>query len=179
MKHDENTAVVIGVWKLYNDNVDASNGIIHYFLSLQPKNKENNKHLRLQRLDSSTRCMTIRYREISNLQYCDILYENFVVEWYRRTITRWRMSCHKSKQVDTPDPKHLDKNGSVYFATSWRMNNMLSSPALHTYSSDNTTSICYPDTLLHKQFYTLQQPMTPTQLESICSISKITWMNGK
>ena len=95
MKHDENTAVVMGVWKLYNDNVDTPDGIIHYFQTLQPKNKDNNKHLRKQRLESSTQTMSSRYREISNLQYCDILYEEFVIERYRTIITRWRLSCHK------------------------------------------------------------------------------------
>ena len=39
--------------------------------------------------------MSSRYREISNLQYCDILYEEFVIERCRTIITRWRLSCHK------------------------------------------------------------------------------------
>ena len=95
MKHDEDSAIVIGVWNLYNDNVNTSDCIIHYFQSLQPKNKENNTHLRKQRIDASTQSMTSRYKEISNLQYCDVLYQKFVVERYRITITRWRMSCHK------------------------------------------------------------------------------------
>ena len=95
MKHDENTAVVMGVWNLYNENVDTPHGIIHYFQSVQPKNREKNKHLRKQRLESSTQSMSLRYKEISNLQYCDVLYDEFVIERYRMTITRWRMSCHK------------------------------------------------------------------------------------
>ena len=30
----------------------------------------------------------------SNLEYCDILYNSFVVEKYRTVITRWRLSSH-------------------------------------------------------------------------------------
>ena len=96
MKHDENVAVVIGVWNLYNSKVDNANeGIIHYYQKLQPKNRENNKIDRSARINASNQTMTQRYREISNLQYCDVLYDSFMIERNRIVITRWRLSCHR------------------------------------------------------------------------------------
>ena len=44
--------------------------------------------------------MTIRYREVSNLQYSDVLYNSFMTEKYRTVITRWRLSCH-SLRIET------------------------------------------------------------------------------
>ena len=89
MKHDENVAVVMGVWNLYNSKVDNANeGIIHYYQKLQPKNRENNKIDRSARINASNQTMTQRYREISNLQYCDVLYDSFLIERNRVVITR-------------------------------------------------------------------------------------------
>ena len=95
MKHDEKAAVVIGIWNLYNNKVDAgSEGIINYYQKLQTKNRESNKEQCKNRIQTSEMSMTIRYKDISNLQYSNILYNSFMVEKYRTVITRWRLSCH-------------------------------------------------------------------------------------
>ena len=95
MKHDENAAVVIGIWNLYNNKVDAgSEGIIHCYQNLQTKNRESDKEQRKNRIQTSEMSMTMRYKDISNLQYSNVLYNSFMVEKYRTVITRWRLSCH-------------------------------------------------------------------------------------
>lgn len=100
MKHDEASAIVIGVWNLYNNIVGPQNGFIHYYQSLQPKNKVTNKTNRKERIQLSDLSMSSRYKEISNLKYCDVLYNSFVVERYRTIITRWRLSSH-SLRIET------------------------------------------------------------------------------
>ena len=44
--------------------------------------------------------MTIRYRDVSTLQYSDALYDSFMIEKYQTVITRWRLSCH-SLRIET------------------------------------------------------------------------------
>ena len=101
MELENETAIAMSIWKLYNDMVDAeSGGIIHYFQNLEPKNKQKNREKRIERINTSTRTMTIRYREITKLEFCDILYDSFVVEKNRRAITRWRLSSH-SLRIET------------------------------------------------------------------------------
>ena len=101
LKHEENAAVVIGIMNLYNSKVDAgSEGIVNYYQNLQAKNRELDKTQRKDRINTSELSMTIRYREVSNLQYPDVLYNSFMTEKYRTVITRWRMSCH-SLRIET------------------------------------------------------------------------------
>ena len=95
MNQTEDTAIAMNIWNLYNEQVDStSEGMIHYFQNLEPKNKENNKEARKGRANTSALSMTVRYRELTNLEYCDILYNSFVTEKNRTVITRWRLSCH-------------------------------------------------------------------------------------
>ena len=101
LKHEESAAVVKGIWNLYQNKVDAgSGGIIEYYQSLQSKNKESNREQRKNRINSSEMSMTVRYRDVSTLQYPSILYDSFVIEKYRTVITRWRLSCH-SLRIET------------------------------------------------------------------------------
>ena len=101
IKHDENSAIAMCIWNLYNSMVDAATeGIVHYYQSLQPKNREINKDVRKNRINTCNKTMTARYRDITNLQYCDTLYNCFVVEKNRKVITRWRFSCH-SLRIET------------------------------------------------------------------------------
>ena len=90
-----------GIWNLYQNKVDAgSGGIIEYYQNLQSKNKESNREQRKNRINSSEMNMTVRYRDVSTLQYPSILYDSFVIEKYRTVITRWRLSCH-SLRIET------------------------------------------------------------------------------
>ena len=85
----------MSIWNLYNDNVDSSvEGVIHYFQNLQQKNKQKDKEARKERSRLSQRSMTVRYRELTDFEHCEILYNSFVVEKYRIAITRWRLSSH-------------------------------------------------------------------------------------
>ena len=86
---------------LHSDSVDSSSqGVIHYFQNLQPKNKKEDKEARKNRANLSERSMTVRYRELTNLEHCDILYNSFVIEKSRTVITRWRLSSH-SLRIET------------------------------------------------------------------------------
>ena len=38
--------------------------------------------------------MSKRYYDLTNLRYCEILYNSFINERDRIIITRWRLSCH-------------------------------------------------------------------------------------
>ena len=95
INQSEDTAIAMNIWNLYNNNVDsASEGVIHYYQNLEPENKKKNKETRKERTNLSELSMTTRYRELTNLEYCDTLYNTFVIEKNRIVITRWRLSCH-------------------------------------------------------------------------------------
>ena len=95
LNQSEDTAIAMSIWNLYNDNVDSSvEGVIHYFQNLQQKNKQKDKEARKERGRLSQRSMTVRYRELTDFEHCEILYNSFVVEKYRIAITRWRLSSH-------------------------------------------------------------------------------------
>ena len=73
--------------RLQADHIDSNttaNNIIESNI-----NERNNRLLNEER----TRVMT--YREITNLEYNKALYNSFVNDELRITITRWRLSCHK------------------------------------------------------------------------------------
>ena len=75
--------------------IDAgSEGIINYYQNLQSKNRESNKEQRKNRIETSIMSMTLRYKEVTNLQYSNVLYNSFMYEKYCTVITRWRLSCH-------------------------------------------------------------------------------------
>ena len=44
--------------------------------------------------------MTVRFYDLTNLQYSHVLYDSFLTEKYRTVITRWRLSCH-SLRIET------------------------------------------------------------------------------
>ena len=95
INQSEDTAIAMNIWNLYNNNVDsASEGVIHYYQNLEPENKKKNKETRKERTNLSELSMTTRYKELTNLEYCDTLYNTFVIEKNRIVITRWRLSCH-------------------------------------------------------------------------------------
>ena len=95
INQSEDSAIAMNIWNLYNNNVDsASEGVIHYYQNLEPENKKKNKETRKERTNLSELSMTTRYRELTNLEYCDTLYNTFVIEKNRIVITRWRLSCH-------------------------------------------------------------------------------------
>ena len=117
MKHDQNSAIVIGVWNLYNNIIGNEVGFLHYFQSLEPKNKCTNKTNRVERIQLSDRSMSSRYNELCSLKYCETLYNSFVIERYRTVITRWRLSSH-SLRIETgrytrPKTPRSERNCSI------------------------------------------------------------------
>ena len=108
----------MNIWNLYNDNVDSSSeGVIHYFQSLQPENRKKDKETRKERARLSQLSMTTRYRELTNFEHCDILYKSFVIEKYRTVITRWRLSSHplriETGRYHRPKLARAERNCSV------------------------------------------------------------------
>ena len=101
MNQSEDTAIAMSIWNLYSESVDSSSqGVIHYFQNLQTGNRKEDKEARKSRANLSERSMTVRYRELTNLEHCDVLYNSFIIEKYRTVITRWRLSSH-SLRIET------------------------------------------------------------------------------
>ena len=56
---------------------------------------ESNILERKERLQSGATTKIALYKEITNLEYNQVLYRSFVNDELREIITRWRLSCHK------------------------------------------------------------------------------------
>ena len=67
--------------------------VIRYYNSLSDTHCDNDKKKRKERMLEAETTYIKRYREITNLQYCHSLYDSFLREDIRITITRWRLSC--------------------------------------------------------------------------------------
>ena len=61
---------------------------------------ENNVNGMKQKIMESNSTHCTRYREISNCEYNDVLYNQFMREDRRIVLSRWRLSCH-SLRVET------------------------------------------------------------------------------
>ena len=68
---------------------------LDYYESLRQPDSVRNINLMKNLINLSEKSMHIRYRDLFNLQYNDILYSSFVNDNERMIITRWRLSCHK------------------------------------------------------------------------------------
>ena len=69
--------------------------ISDYYNSLKKNNFELNKVNRLNKLEQSNRSMDLRYKELVGLDKPNCLYNSYVDDSLRITITRWRMSNHR------------------------------------------------------------------------------------
>ena len=91
MNQNEDSAITMNIWNLYNNNVDSeSEGVIHYFQNLEPGSKKKDIEARKERTNTSELSMTTRYREVTNLEYCDILYDSFITE---------KQACHNPLEI--------------------------------------------------------------------------------
>ena len=99
MQLDEDSAVAKKVWNLYCYEMSKRDcsSFSEYYSTLQDDLKTRNMSERKMRLQNATQSMTTRYRELTKLQYCNSLYNAFLMERHRIVITRWRLSCHQLK----------------------------------------------------------------------------------
>ena len=73
--------------RLYADHMDSNTTHNHII--------ESNISERLDRLQSAETTKISLYKEITNLEHNNALYQSFVNDEIRMIITRWRLSCHK------------------------------------------------------------------------------------
>ena len=161
MNQNEDSAIAMNIWNLYNNNVDSeSEGVIHYFQNLEPGSKKKDIEARKERTNTSELSMTTRYREVTNLEYCDILYDSFITEKNRLVITRWRLSCH-SLHIETgryqrprlPRNERIcsvchtieDEHHALFVCTAHTFIRARYSELLSTHTS--VSSILHPDTI--------------------------------
>ena len=96
----EDSAVAKKIWKLYcheMSRIDCPSSFYEYYSNLQDDSKARNMSERKIRLQNATQSRATTYREVTKLQYCNPLYNTFLMERRRITITRWRLSCHQLK----------------------------------------------------------------------------------
>ena len=67
--------------------------VIRYYNSLTDTHCEVDKTKRKERMEIGETTYIKRYREITKLEYCHSLYETYLREDLRITLTRWRLSC--------------------------------------------------------------------------------------
>ena len=161
MNQNEDSAIAMNIWNLYNNNVDSeSEGVIHYFQNLEPGSKKKDIEARKERTNTSELSMTTRYRKVTNLDYCDILYDSFITEKNRIVITRWRLSCH-SLHIETgryqrprlPRNERIcsvchtmeDEHHALFVCTAHTFIRARYSELLSTHTS--VSSILHPDTI--------------------------------
>ena len=58
---------------------------------------ENNLRERKERLENEETTRIAQYKDVTNLEHNEVLYNSFVSDDLRMVITRWRLSCHKLK----------------------------------------------------------------------------------
>ena len=87
------------------DIVENKQSFLLYYLRLQADSTKNNTVDRKTRLENGDTSMVVRYRDLTNLEYANVLYNSFVNDEHRITITRWRLSCHKL-HIETGRYKH-------------------------------------------------------------------------
>ena len=169
MEHEEDAAVVIGIMNLYNSKVDAgSEGIIYYYQDLQAKNKEKDRMQRKDRIDASDSTMSVRYKNITNLQYSDVLYNSFMTEKYRTVITRWRLSCH-SLRIETgryqrPILPRNERTCSICYILEDEQHSLFVCQA-HTF-----IRLRYANIL--NNYTTTQSILHPSSMEDACAIGR-------
>ena len=88
MSLEEDSVVILDVLEMCKDLQ-----IMKYYDELHGEHKCDNlqEKKNLCTIDEGT--YKLRYREITDLQYCPALYESFMREDLRMIITRWRLSC--------------------------------------------------------------------------------------
>ena len=92
---DSGTCTAKSIWQKFmmvDDTMDKS--FLEHYELMEPQPLCYNIEKKRNNIAISTKAMLIRYRELFNLEYNDILYNSMVDDAYRTIITRWRLSCH-------------------------------------------------------------------------------------
>ena len=74
-----------------------STGLRHYYEHVHDGNVETDMIDRRRRIESSDKAMCVRYKTLIGFEHCSILYQSYLDDLKRKTITRWRLSSHKLK----------------------------------------------------------------------------------
>ena len=88
MSLEEDSAVILDVLEMCKDLQ-----IMKYYDELHGEHKCDNLQEKKNSCTIDEGTYKLRYREITDLQYCPALYESFMREDLRMIITRWRLSC--------------------------------------------------------------------------------------
>ena len=86
----EEDAMVASVLNLCRDT-----SIVRYYESLHGYNRENNIAERKNRITASESSMMIYYRDLVDIDNQPVIYNSYMNDSQRQTITRWRLSNHK------------------------------------------------------------------------------------
>ena len=76
-----------------NDVMDKP--FLQHYENLDNQQLSNNIESKKITINNSNKSMHIRYRQLFNLKYNDILYKYMIDDSSRMIITRWRLSSHK------------------------------------------------------------------------------------
>ena len=85
---EEDSAIVLKVLELCKDLT-----IVRYYQNIRDDNRKSNMGEKLDCANTATETHTKRYKEFTNLQHCNAIYDTFMREDLRIVITRWRLSC--------------------------------------------------------------------------------------
>ena len=72
-------------------------GLRRYYEEMKDKNQETNINERKMKIENSEESMCTRYKTICGTETCSILYQHYMDDTKRKTVTRWRLSSHKLK----------------------------------------------------------------------------------
>ena len=74
----------------------AESSIVRYYVNLTGNNRENFMSTLNNTIHTSTKSMIMYYRELIEVEK-SCIYTSFLNDYYRKVITRWRLSCNSLK----------------------------------------------------------------------------------
>ena len=85
---EEGTAIVLDVLEMCKDLA-----IVRYYEELSDNHRLQNLAEKKQCCTNATGTYSVRYTELTDLNYCPAIYESYMREDLRILLTRWRLSC--------------------------------------------------------------------------------------
>ena len=85
---DEGSAIILDVLEMCKELA-----IVKYYQELNDNHRTQNLDERKQSCANGSGTYSVRYTELTDLNYCATIYESYMREDLRILITRWRMSC--------------------------------------------------------------------------------------
>ena len=93
LDHTESSAK--SIWDKYKALENINKPILNHYENLEKPSSSLVINERKSIINNSEKQMLIRYRNLFNLEYNDVLYESMIDDSYRSIITRWRLSSHQ------------------------------------------------------------------------------------